>query len=92
MPATNHVRRPQHSAAAWRSSELESSAEWLGQLSPAERAELTTALLDPGIEIPILIDRTTGAATEIVADALRAELEPRFDESARRRPACTTDL
>lgn len=43
------------------------------------------ALLDPGLEIPVLLDRTTGLVTEIPADALRDELEPRFDEAAERR-------
>ena len=49
------------------------------------------ALLDPGLEIPILLDRATGLATEIPADALRDELEPRFDEAAERRPGWVVD-
>lgn len=50
------------------------------------------ALLDRGLEIPVLVDRTTGAVTDIPADELKRELEPRFGESATRRPGWTTDI
>lgn len=49
------------------------------------------ALLDPGLEIPILMDRATGLATEIPRDELARELEPRFDEAGHRRPGWVTD-
>lgn len=68
-----------------------------GELGPEAKLKVWTswkvaALLDPGLEIPILLDRATGVATEIVADELRRELEHRFDESAKRRPGWTIDL
>jgi len=49
------------------------------------------ALLDRGLEIPVLVDRTTGLVTEILTDALNAELASQFDESGKRRPGWTFD-
>jgi hypothetical protein len=49
------------------------------------------ALLDRGLEIPVLVDRSTGAVTDILADDLQRELSSRFDESGRRRPGWTFD-
>ncbi len=50
------------------------------------------ALLDRGLEIPVLVDQTTGAVTDIPTDELKRELEPRFGESAERRPGWTFDI
>ena len=49
------------------------------------------ALLDRGLEIPVMVDRATGAVTEILSDDLRRELEPRFGESGQRRPGWNSD-
>jgi len=40
---TNHVRRPQHTAAAWRKSDIASTDEWLGRFDDAERDEIVAA-------------------------------------------------
>ncbi len=50
------------------------------------------ALLDRGLEIPVVIDEATGVVTDIPADELKRELEPRFGESAKRRPGWTIDI
>lgn len=42
-------------------------------------------LLDPGLEIPIELDRVTGRATGIATGPLSEELSPRFDEAKRRQ-------
>lgn len=49
-------------------------------------------LLEPGLEIPIQLDRATGEATGIVAKELTEELKPRFDEVKKRHRAGTWDL
>lgn len=50
------------------------------------------ALLDPGLEIPIMFDRATGIVTDVATDQLKQELAPRFDESKQRRAGWTLDL
>jgi hypothetical protein len=50
------------------------------------------ALLDPGLELPILMDRATGLATEVVIDELHRELGPRLADPANRRSGWSTDL
>jgi hypothetical protein len=67
-----------------------------GALGPEVELEISTswkvaALLDRGLEIPAVVDRATGMVTAIPTDALIAELEPRFAESAERRPGWTFD-
>lgn len=49
------------------------------------------ALLDRGLEIPVLVDPVSGAVTDIPTDELKRELEPRFGESSTRRPGVTFD-
>lgn len=51
-----------------------------------------TALLDPGLEIPVTVDRATGVVTGVLADELKAELAPRAAEAQRRWPGWTIDL
>jgi hypothetical protein len=51
-----------------------------------------TALLDRGLEIPVELDPTRQVVVGIPTDALRAELEPRFDEAAKRHPGGTSTL
>lgn len=50
-----------------------------------------TALLDRGLEIPVELDATRQLVVGVPADALRAELEPRFDEAAERHPGWHVD-
>ena len=40
---TGHARRPQHSAAAWRSTNIASGSEWLVEFTHDERAEIVAA-------------------------------------------------
>jgi hypothetical protein len=68
-----------------------------GELGPDTRIKIWTSwqvatLLDQGLEIPIVLDRTTWLATDIPRDELKRELEPRFPEAARRRPGWAFDL
>jgi hypothetical protein len=67
-----------------------------GQLSEEVAVKVWTswkvaALLDRGLEIPVLVDRTTGLVTDIPTDQLKRELEPRFGESAKRTPGWGSD-
>lgn len=48
-------------------------------------------LLDPGLEIPIEVDRASGVPTSIVTKQLTDELAPRFAESRKRHSAGTFD-
>lgn len=50
-----------------------------------------TALLDRGLEIPVELDATRQLVVGVPADALRAELEPRFDEAAERHQGWHVD-
>lgn len=49
-------------------------------------------LLEPGLEIPIELDRATGEATSIAAKDLTNELSPRFDEAKKKHRAATLDF
>lgn len=49
-------------------------------------------LLEPGLEIPIAVDANTGRPLEIAKDDLHRELEPRFDEAAKRQKGWDVDL
>jgi hypothetical protein len=67
-----------------------------GQQSQEVKLKIRTstdvaAVLDPGLEIPILMDRTTGLATEVVVDQLLAELAPRLADPAIRPSGWTFD-
>lgn len=44
MTSTDHARRPQHTAAAWRSSDSISPSEWLAEFSHSERDEVVDAV------------------------------------------------
>lgn len=48
-------------------------------------------LLDPGLEIPIELDRATGRPTGISTGHLNDELSPRFEEAKRRRKGWDLD-
>lgn len=48
-------------------------------------------LLEPGLEIPIELDRATGEPTGIAAKELTEELRPRFDEAKKKHRAGTWD-
>lgn len=50
------------------------------------------ALLEPGLEIPIELDRATGEATSIDAKQLTSELRPRFGEAGKVQRAGTWDF
>ncbi len=50
-----------------------------------------SVLLDPGLEIPIEVDRATGMPTSIVTKQLSAELQPRFDEAKKRHAGIDFD-
>jgi len=68
-----------------------------GQLGPEATIKIWTswkvvALLDRGLEIPVMLDRATGVVTDIPTDALAAELQPRFGESADRTPGWSSDI
>jgi hypothetical protein len=43
------------------------------------------ALLEPGLEIPVRIDASSGSIEAVDVDALTEQLRPRFDEAARRQ-------
>lgn len=67
-----------------------------GQLGPEAEVKIwtswqVTALLDRGLEIPVIVDRATGQVVDIPADLLSRELEPWFGESARRWPGWGSD-
>jgi hypothetical protein len=49
-------------------------------------------LLDPGLEIPIELDRRTLTVTAIDTKELERELEPRFGEAEERLPGTVVDL
>jgi hypothetical protein len=80
MRVTVHVRSRLKDGALGESVELKIWTSWK-----------VAALLDPGLEIPIVLDRNTGLATEIPTDQLRQELEARFDESEQRSPGWVVD-
>lgn len=50
------------------------------------------ALLDPGLEIPVTFDRSTGIVTGVMVDDLERELGPRLPEANKRWPGWTSDL
>ena len=68
-----------------------------GQQAPEVKLKIRTstdvaALLDAGLEIPIIMDPATGLATEVIVDQLLVELAPRLADPANRQSGWSTDL
>ena len=65
----------------------------LGEPVPFEMrtSSWVIALLDPGLEIPIELDRVTGLVRSVHGDLLKQELEPRKAEASQRWPGWGSD-
>lgn len=67
-----------------------------GELGDEVTVKATTswqvaALLDRGLEVPVLVDHATGRVTEVLVEDLERELAPRFGEASSRRPGWDFD-